>query len=452
MESMKRITVPDDYRDFARVFVKAGYSCYFVGGAVRDNLMGRTVSDWDAATDASTGDVIRLFRNVIPTGIQHGTVTVRWRGRSIETTTFRVDGEYRDGRRPESVRFTSDLKEDLSRRDFTINGMAVDPESGDVIDTVGGRDDLKAGVIRAIGDPLVRFTEDGLRPLRAVRFAARLGFRIEERTFSAIKSTLDCFRKVSAERVREEFSKILMVGKPAYGLGLLDQGGLLGIFLPELIACKGVVQGGPHRHDVFGHLIEACSAAPADLVIRLSALLHDIGKPARRLEGPDGSLTFYGHDVVSSTMAGSVLKRLKYPNDTIAAVTHLVRHHMFDYSEQWTDAAVRRFVNKVGIDSIGDLVRLRLADSSGMGRGPADPRTVLPLLERVEALRAKDQAFCIKDLAIDGNDLAALGWPRGPVMGKVLAELLEAVLDDPGLNTRPGLLAIAGKLKEKYGV
>jgi len=449
---VKRINVPDDYRDFARVFAKAGFSCYFVGGAVRDKLMGLPVSDWDAATDASSSEIITLFRNVIPTGIQHGTVTVRWRGKSIETTTFRVDGEYRDGRRPESVQFTSDLKEDLSRRDFTINGMAVDPASGDVIDTVGGRDDLKAGVIRAIGDPLVRFTEDGLRPLRAVRFATRLGFRIEDTTFTAIQATLERFRMVSSERVREEFTKILMSGKVAYGLGLLDQSGLLEIFLPELSACKGVAQGGPHRHDVFGHSLEACSAAPLDLVLRLSALLHDIGKPERRLEGPDGSLTFYGHDTLSAAMAESVLKRLKYPNDTIAAVAHLIRHHMFDYSEHWTDAAVRRFVNKVGIGAIGALVNLRLADSSGMGNGPADPRTVIPLLERVEALHAKDQAFCIKDLAIDGNDLAALGWPRGPIMGKVLAELLEAVLDDPDLNLHSKLLEIAGNLKEKYGV
>ena len=449
---MKRITVPDDYKDFAKVFVKAGFACYFVGGAVRDKLMGRPVSDWDAATDASSSDIIRMFRNVIPTGIQHGTVTVRWRGRSIETTTFRVDGEYRDGRRPLSVRFTSDLNEDLSRRDFTINGMAVDPASGDVIDTVGGRDDLKAGVIRAIGDPLTRFTEDGLRPLRAVRFASRLGFKIEEGTFKAINATLDRFRMVSAERVREEFSKILLVERPAYGLDLLDKSGLLEVFLPELAACKGVGQGGPHRHDVYGHLLESCSAAPVDLVLRLSALLHDIGKPDRRTEGQDGSLSFHGHDTLSAAMAETVLKRLKYPNDTIAAVAHLIRYHMFDYSEQWTDAAVRRFTSKVGIDTIGDLVKLRLADSSGMGHGSVDPRSVLPLLERVDALRAKDQALCIKDLAIDGDDLAALGWPRGPAMGRVLAELLEAVLDDPELNSRTRLLEIAGKLMTKYGL
>jgi poly(A) polymerase/tRNA nucleotidyltransferase (CCA-adding enzyme) len=199
-------------------------------------------------------------------------------------------------------------------------------------------------------------------------------------------------------------------------------------------------------------LLEACTAAPADLVLRLSALLHDIGKPGRRQEAPDGALSFYGHDVVSAAMAETALKRLKYPNDTIAAVAHLIRHHMFDYSESWTDAAVRRFVHKVGIDSIGDLVKLRLADSSGMGYGPADPRTVLPLLERVEAMHARDQAFCIKDLAIDGNDLAALGWPRGPVMGKVLAELLEAVLDDTDLNSRTRLLDIADNLKSKYGL
>jgi tRNA nucleotidyltransferase (CCA-adding enzyme) len=449
---MKRIDVPQDCRDFAKVFAKSGFLCYFVGGAVRDSLMGREVSDWDAATDASSADVVKLFRSVIPTGIQHGTVTVRWRGRSIETTTFRIDGEYRDGRRPESVQFTADLFEDLSRRDFSINGMAADPATGDVIDTVGGRADLAAGIIRAIGDPLTRFTEDGLRPLRAVRFASRLGFRIEEATLHAIGKTLDRFKLVSAERIRDEFSKILMVTDPRYGLNLLEQTGLLGMFLPELSDCKGVMQGGPHLLDVFGHLVESCSAAPADQTLRLAALLHDIGKPLRRVEGQRGDLAFHGHDTLSAAMAETALKRLKFTNATIEAVTHLVGNHMFDYSADWTDAAVRRFVAKVGIGNMHALVMLRLADSSGMGYGPADPRTVMPLLERVENLRAKDQAFCIKDLAIDGNDLAGIGWPRGPAMGKVLAELLEAVLDDPELNTQPRLLEISRNLKSRYGV
>jgi len=448
----KRVSVPKDLREFAEVFSAAGFACYFVGGAVRDSLLGKPVSDWDAATDAKPEQVRRLFKSVIPTGIQHGTVTVRWRGASIETTTYRVDGEYKDGRRPESVRFTSDLVEDLSRRDFTINGMAVDPRSGDVVDPHGGLADLEIGLIRAIGDPMARFTEDGLRPLRAVRFAARFGFAIDPATLAAIPATLERFRLVSAERIREEFSKILVSDRAGEGVLRLEETGLLAEFLPELASCKGVEQGGPHRYDVFRHLVAACDAAPADIVLRLSALLHDIGKPAKRAEGECGALTFYGHDMESARMVEAALRRLKYPNAVVDDVVLLVRHHMFDYSEEWTDAAVRRFVSRVGLEFVKPLAVLRLADTSGMGHGPADPRSVLPLIERVEALRAKDQAFGIKDLAIGGHELAGIGWPKGPMMGKVLSELLEAVLDDPDLNTKERLLDIAGRLKGKYGV
>lgn len=449
---MRRIDIPGELQEFAAEFRKAGFSCYFVGGAVRDSLLGRKAADWDAATDAKPEDVVRLFRSVIPTGMRHGTVTVRWRKRSIETTTYRVDGEYVDGRRPESVRFTDDLSQDLSRRDFTINGMAADPRTGEVLDPYGGRDDLRAGIVRAIGDPMARFGEDGLRPLRAVRFACRFGFRIDEATFAAIPATLDRFLKVSAERIREEFSKILLCDTPSRGLGLLESSGLLPGILPELSACRGVSQGGPHRFDLFEHLARSCDASQAELVPRLAALLHDIGKPARRVEAPDGSLSFYGHDLESARLAETALKRLKYPNAVIESASHLIRHHMFDYSDSWTDAAVRRFVARVGLQAVRPLAALRLADMAGVSGEPADPRAVMPLVERVEALVEKDQAFSLKDLALGGDELAAIGWPRGPAMGKLLTELLEAVLDDPELNTRERLLEIAGRLKGKYGL
>lgn len=448
----RRIDVPPDLKDFAAVFRAAGYTCYFVGGAVRDRLLGKPASDWDAATDAQPEEVRRLFKTVIPTGIQHGTVTVRWRGASIETTTFRIDGEYRDGRRPETVRFTSDLVEDLSRRDFTINGMAVDPQNGSIIDPNGGLADLSAGIVRAIGDPAARFIEDGLRPLRAVRFASRFGFRIDARTLAAIPASVERFRMVSAERVRDELSKIVTSDRVDSGMLCLDETGLLPEILPELSACKAVGQGGPHRYDVFTHLLASCQATPPELELRLAALLHDIGKPAKRVEASDGSLSFIGHDVESARLAEAALKRLKYPNVVVNAVVVLVRNHMFDYSENWTDAAVRRFVARVGLQYVKPLAALRLADSAGMGHGPADPRSVMPLVRRVEELVAKEQAFGIKDLAIGGDDLAAAGWPRGPAMGKALAELLEAVLDDPDLNTKERLLEIAGRLKTRHGL
>ena len=449
---MRRIAVPADLKLFAQEFSRAGFACWFVGGAVRDSLLGHAAADWDAATDARPEDVMKLFRTVIPTGVQHGTVTVRWRSRMVETTTFRVDGEYRDGRRPESVRFTDDLVQDLSRRDFTINGMAVDPASGELVDPHGGMADLQAGVVRAIGDARARFDEDGLRPLRAIRFACRFGFSIEQATFAAIPATLEKFRRVSAERVREELSKILLSAEPSTGIGLLERSLLLPEILPELAACRGMGQGGPHRFDLLDHLAYSCDAAPGELVLRLAALLHDIGKPARRVEGPDGALSFHGHDAESARLAGIALRRLKYPNAVIDGVTHLVRHHMFDYSPSWTDAAVRRFVSRVGLPSLRPLAALRLADMSGVRGERADPRAVMPLLDRVDALVAADQAFTIKDLAVGGEELASIGWPRGPAMGRLLAELLETVLDDPDLNTRERLLDIAGKLKGKYGL
>jgi len=449
---VKRIEIPKDLQAFAAVFRAARFRCYFVGGAVRDSLLGKAVADWDAATDAKPEEIIKLFRQVIPTGIQHGTVTVRWRGLSIETTTFRVDGDYADGRRPQGVRFTGELLDDLSRRDFTINGMAADPESGQIVDPHDGRADLKAGIVRAIGDPLDRFDEDGLRPMRALRFACRFGFTVEAATLAAIPARLAKFRMVSAERVRDEFSKILVADKPSYGLTLLDESGLLAEFLPELSACKGVGQGGYHSFDVFNHQLKACDAAPAELGLRLAALLHDIGKPAKRQEKDNGALAFYGHDLESARLAEAALKRLKYPNAIIDHCCHLIRHHMFDYSPEWSDAAVRRFVSRVGLEHVRDLARLRLADISAMRGEEADPRLVIPLIDRVEAFKAQDQAFSLKDLAIGGNDLAAISWPKGPSMGRALNELLEAVLDDPELNTRERLMAIAERLKEKYGV
>lgn len=448
----RRISIPKDLKEFARELTSRGHVCYFVGGAVRDSLLGQKPEDWDAATDARPEEVMATFRRVIPTGIQHGTVTVLWKGRHVETTTFRVDGEYRDGRRPQAVRFTDDLLLDLSRRDFTINGMAADPESGQVVDPHGGADDLAMGRIRAIGNPLERFDEDGLRPLRAIRFACRFGFSIEEATAAAIPGTLERFRQVSAERVRDELSKILVSPRPSFGVRLLDSTGLLPHIAPELSACKGVAQGGPHRYDVFEHLLASCDAARPELVMRLAALLHDIAKPSCRLDKGQGELAFHGHDTQGAAMAAAILKRLKFPNAVTERVMALIRHHMFDYADSWTDAAVRRFVSRAGRDLLEDLIQLRLADMAGVSGKEPDPRVLMPLVRRVKELEARAQAFTIRDLAIKGDDLALAGWPRGPAMGRVLAELLEAVLEDPELNRKDRLLIIADRLKGKHGV
>ncbi|GAB1432741.1 HD domain-containing protein [Spirochaetota bacterium] len=450
MSAARRIDIPKSLKDFAQVFTNAGYSCYFVGGAVRDSLLGLPVNDWDAATNARPEEVQKLFKAVIPTGIQHGTVTVRWRDSFIETTTFRLDGKYEDGRHPETVEYSDKLAEDLSRRDFTINGMAADPETGRIIDPHGGLNDLSARLVNAIGDPLERFNEDGLRPLRAIRFASRLGFSISRSTLAAIPLSIPRFRLVSKERIRDEFSKILLSDSAGDGIRRLEDSGLLREFIPELSACKGVLQGEAHHHDVLEHLIQACDMAPKELELRLAALFHDLGKPSRRQEQSDGSLAFYGHDTESARLSEEVLKRLKYPNAVIDKVAVLVKYHMFDYSDAYSDAAIRRFVARVGIENVRPLAQLRLADISAMGHGKANPMLLMPLLDRIDSLVAAENAFGLKDLAIDGRDLIALGYKPGPGLGNALTELLELVLDDPGMNDRKKLEFVAANIKHKH--
>lgn len=454
-----RIHIPKVLKEFARQFENAGFSVYFVGGAVRDSLLGLKPKDWDAATSARPEDVIPLFKKVIPTGIEHGTVTVLWKNTRIETTTFRTDGDYLDGRHPGAVSFTDDLHSDLSRRDFTINGMAAHPVSGRIIDPQGGMNDLKNRTVRAIGDAIERFSEDGLRPLRAIRFACRLDFEIEEKTEKAITLTHENFRKVSLERVRDELVHILLSPNPARGFWLLDRTGLLPLILPELASCKGVKQGRRHIYDVFEHSIMACQASPPELELRLAGLLHDIGKPGCRVENAsdehnfDGSgLHFHGHDGHGAKLAEILLKRLRFSNTIVEKVALLIKAHMFDYSEDSSDAALRRFASRLGMDNIRELVKLRLADLEAVTGQKPSPLIYKGMLERLEKLTGKDAALSIKSLAIGGNELAAMGWPRGPAMGLVLKELLDTVLEDPSLNSPERLLEIAGRLKEKYGV
>lgn len=449
---MNRFPIPPALRDFARVFQDAGRAAWLVGGAIRNMVLGKPVNDWDVATDAPAEEVAKMFPRVVPTGIKHGTVTVFWKNLTIETTTFRVDGDYGDGRRPDTVAYTADILEDLKRRDFTMNSLAYNLVTGELLDPHGGRADLAAGLVRAIGDPLERFTEDGLRPLRAIRFASQLEYRIDEPTLAAIPPVLENFRRVSVERVRDELIKILLSPRPSYGLRLLEETGMLAEILPELAVCRGVEQKGFHRFDVLDHSLLACDGAPERLDLRLAALLHDIGKPEARSVGEDGITTFYRHEAVSARDAERALRRLKFPNAVQGSVTHLIRHHMFAYDESWSDAAVRRFLARTGPENLEDLLALRSADAYGTTGEPPDPRGLEPLRRRVERLLSESRALAVRDLAVGGNELAALGIPRGPVMGRILAELLETVLDDPELNTRERLTEIASKIKGKYGV
>lgn len=439
---MRRI--PDAVPSFAQRFREHDHECYVVGGALRNLILGNRPTDFDFATNASPQEVMGLFKRVVPTGVEHGTVTVLHGGETFEVTTYRTESGYSDTRRPDLVEFVGDIYEDLKRRDFTMNAMALDPLSGVFLDPHGGEHDVKAGVIRAIGDPAERFAEDALRMLRAVRFATELEFTVDPGTLEGIRLCAPRIAAVSMERVRDELSKMVQSRLPSYGLRMMHETGLLPVVLPELAEGVGVEQRGNHRYDVFEHSIRACDAAPReDLTVRLAALLHDVGKPRAMVEEPSGERRFHGHDQVSADMSEAILRRLKYPNRLISDVAHLVRHHMFNYTPQWTDAAVRRLVARVGVEAIPRLVSLRAADSEAIAGRRADSRALGEFVARVNARLAADEATTVKDLAVNGRDLIEAGIPPGPGMGVVLDALLEAVLDDPSLNTKPRLLTIA---------
>lgn len=472
---MRGVKIPYELQKMNSLFEAAGFEAYLVGGAVRDEIMGKGAHDWDVATNARPEDVIKIFRRVIPTGIKHGTVTVHFMKKAIEVTTFRTESDYSDGRHPDKVEYAGHIEEDLSRRDFTMNAMAASLKDGHIVDPYGGADDIKARVIRAVGVPHERFMEDGLRPVRAVRFASQLGFNIEENTWAAILRE-DILKKaagISLERFRDEFCKILLSSVPSVGLKLLEESGLLKIFVPELLQGRACVQSderGFHSFDVLDHNFyacdgavlrgasEACEQSPADrlLILRLAALFHDVAKPScKRVDG--GKITFYNHEIAGEKMARGILVRLKFSNAQIDAVCHLIKEHMFNYESSWSDAAVRRFVQRVGAQNIDALFDLRLADIYGMKRvevrlhDTAVCGKLLELRSRVDAALSQKSAMGLKDLAVNGGDLIALGIPAGKKMGAILKELFEAVTDDPAMNSRDALLGLAKNLwTEKY--
>jgi tRNA nucleotidyltransferase (CCA-adding enzyme) len=418
-----------------------------VGGAVRDELLGRPHADWDLATrllpQAVMGRARTAGLKVIPTGLQHGTVTVILEDRPVEVTTFRSDGDYLDGRRPESVRLGVSLEEDLSRRDFTINAMALPVGGGELVDPFGGREDLAARTIRAVGDPLKRFGEDGLRTLRACRFAAQLGFDVEAATLAAIPQRLEVARKVAVERVFTELDKLLRGAEPQRGLDLLAQSGLLDLWLPELRPMLGCGQNRHHAYDVWRHTLEVVRFAPAESALRWAALLHDGGKPGTRSLGPDGEVHFYGHEARSLELADAILARLKASHSLRRETLALIRHHGTHPTLEWGDAACRRLLGRLEADGLGlaQWAAFRLADQRAKGL-EWDRRLEehQALMARLEALLAARPPLGVRDLALDGAALMALaGRPGGPWLGVLQKQLVEAVLDDPAVNTPEGL-------------
>lgn len=448
-------------KDIALIFAGNGKQSFLVGGAVRDMLRGEKAHDFDLATDATPEEVAAMFRalgrgakgcSVIPTGVKHGTVTVHFKGEAFEITTFRTESEYRDGRHPEKVVYAATIEEDLSRRDFTMNAVALELPKGRVVDPFNGRADIQNGVIRCVGSPLERFSEDGLRSLRCVRFASQFGFSIDKETLAAIPQTLSITAKVAAERKRDELDKIIGSRKPSTGFLLMEQTGLLHELLPELAGCRNVEQKGGHRFDVLDHSLLACDFAaekgwPHE--VRLAALFHDIGKPVVCAVNEFGVRTFYRHDREGAALARNILSRFRYSNAVIDTVVHLIEEHMFQYTEDWSDAAVRRFIIRVGKAHLPKLYKLRHADAFATAGEPPRPDFLIPLMDRANRVLDEKKALSLKGLAISGKDIIDMGVTPGPRIGIILNELLEAVLDDPELNTKEKLLEIAGKMKDK---
>ncbi len=436
---------PRELMKLARVFKENDFSCYCVGGAVRDMILGRKVTDYDIATDALPENVRTLFRRTIPTGIKHGTVTVLVDDRQYEITTFRTDGQYSDSRKPDYVTFTPSIEEDLKRRDFTINAIAYDLVNDRILDPHQGRTDLKKRIIRAIGDPLERFTEDALRLLRACRFSSQLSFELEKETEDAMRMLAKNIVHVSFERIRDEIVKIVTSSDPVRGIEYMKDSGLLVQVLPELAECAGIEQRELHCFDVYYHSVYSCEAEPTgDPVLRLAALFHDLGKAKTLVYSDAGVPMFYNHEKASAELVETIMKRLKFPTSDTRRASHLVLHHMFNYTDEWSDSAVRRFINRVGTEHINDLLSLRQADQGGMCRKNVVSGRLLDFKDRIRSVIDANEAVTISDLAIGGNDVMdSLGIKPGPVVGTILEYLLESVMDDPEQNTRDTLLRIA---------
>lgn len=438
--------IKDSIRYILEKLNENGHEAYLVGGCVRDMVLGREPKDWDICTSALPEETLKLFElenTVFEKGIQHGTVGVVVDGEVYEITTYRIDKEYLDHRRPSSVEFTRSLEEDLKRRDFTMNAMAYSEHTG-IVDMFGGKDDIARRLIRAVGDPVVRFEEDALRILRALRFSRELDFDIEERTLEAMIEKRDLVGKVSSDRIREEFTKMLLSDRPSEGIRLLARVGILKYVVPELERTIGFQQHSPfHAKDVFGHTMDVLDRTRPEIALRLAALLHDIAKPDTFSAGDDGIGHFYGHHSLGADMAEKILRRLKYSRKTIDTVTSLVKYHMAVHDIQQL-GSVKKLVRKIGIEECEKLVEIYRADkgstldSENCEKGDNFARLL-------EEIKSTEEPMGPKDLAVNGNDLLEMGMERGRLIGETLEYLLNLVLEDPKLNERHILLKLAEK-------
>lgn len=443
-----KITLPEKVTMIINNLQMHGYEAYAVGGCVRDSILAKKPEDWDITTSAKPEDIKRLFRRTVDTGIEHGTVTVLLGKDSFEVTTYRIDGAYEDSRHPKEVLFTNTLEEDLKRRDFTINAMAYNDEVR-LVDVFGGMKDLNHHLIRCVGNPTERFTEDALRILRAVRFSAQLGFPIEPHTAAAIRRLTPTLENISAERIQAELVKLLVSAHPeqiqdAYELGITK------VILPEWDAMVGVAQNTPHhKYDVAKHTIHALKNVKADKILRLTMLFHDMGKPAMKTTDENGRDHFKGHALVSEEIARSVMRRLKFDNETVKTVTRLVCYH--DYRIEATPQNVRRAMNRIGVELFPYYLAVRMADVKAQSpyRRREKIENIIAMRELYQETLIKEHCVNLRDLAVSGRDLMAIGMKPGRELGNMLNELLEWVIDDPDCNKKEILCEY---VKEKLGL
>lgn len=422
---------------------QAGFRAYAVGGCVRDILLGKEAKDWDVTTSAKPEEILKLFEEsfyenkfltvTVKTGSDDDTL------KEIEVTTFRAESGYSDKRHPDEVKYASTVEEDLSRRDFTVNALAIGAKENKIMDLYGGEEDLKKKIIRAVSDPHERFNEDALRMLRAVRLAAQLGFTIEEKTFAAIKKNAGLLEMIARERIRDELMKTITTPRAREGIEMLREAGLLRFILPELEEGIGV-ENRPRIFTIWEHNLKALEYGAKtgySPLVCFTAMLHDVGKP--RTKGPmkNGEWTFYGHDIVGSKMAVRVMERLKFSKDDIEKAATLIRWHLFKYDpdEGITDSSVRRLIRNVGAENMEDLVRLRICDRMGMGVPKAVPYRLRHFQFRVEKILREEEAPSVKVLKVNGNDIMRiLTIEPGPKIGRILEVLLQEAMDDPAKN------------------
>jgi tRNA nucleotidyltransferase (CCA-adding enzyme) len=446
--------IPAEVTRVVERLTKAGFEVWIVGGCVRDLLLERKPSDWDVTTNATPEQIQALFENTFYTN-EFGTVGVVNDGvedeslKVVEVTPYRLEGKYSDARRPDSVAFSQNIEDDLKRRDFTINALAYSPSQGQLMDLYDGIKDISSGLIRAVGEPGERFEEDALRILRAVRIAAQLSFAIEGETLAAMATCAGQLEKISKERIRDEFVRIINSSNPKEALILSHKIGILQYVLPELEQGIGIDQNQAHKYDVFEHNLRALQHAADkgwNFDVRLAALLHDIGKPkARRWSDDKKDWTFHGHEVVGAKMAKKIISDLKFSRETIDKISNLVRWHMFfSDPEKVTLSAVRRIIVNVGKENIGQLIELRICDRIGTGRPKEQPFRLRKYQAMIdEALR---DPISVGMLKIDGRKMIEMGEKPGPRIGWTLHALLEEVLEDPTKNTPEYMEHRAGEL------